>query len=137
MKTPEEIKNGLECCAKSECCPQDCPYYDVPSCGSTLKLDTLAYIQQLEALAPPVVIGTQIFSVCYTEDNDDFYVKSGIVAEIWCNCNGCFFLEERHTGPAFKKSDIGKLIYLNREEAELVCEEFRAKMPLPKAPKEE
>ena len=50
MKKPNKIKKGLECCAKSEGCPQDCPYYDVPSCGSTLKLDALAYIQQLEQI---------------------------------------------------------------------------------------
>lgn len=48
MKKPDKIKKGLECCAKSEGCPQDCPYYDVPSCGSTLKLDALAYIQLRE-----------------------------------------------------------------------------------------
>ena len=139
MKTPEEIKKGLVHC--KHCAPcLDCAYGDLRdtkyTCETALLSDALAYIQQLESLAPPVVIGTQIFSVCYSEDNDDFYVKSGVVAEIWYNCNGWFFLEERHTGPAFKTRDIGKLIYLDREEAELVCEEFRAKMPLSEPPKE-
>lgn len=51
-KTPEEIKKALECCSKSDGCPQECPYYDVPSCGGTLKLGALAYIRQLEAQVP-------------------------------------------------------------------------------------
>lgn len=139
MRTPEKIKKGLECCAKDvpyPCnkCPYERTFEEEWSCK--LHSDTLAYIQQLEALAPPVVIGTQIFSVCYTEDNDDFCVKSGIVVEIWYNCNGWFFIEECHTGPAFKKSDIGKLIYLSREEAELACEKLRTNKPLPEPPKE-
>lgn len=104
-----------------------CPYSE-DDCDE-LALDALAYIQQLETFAPPVTIGTQIFSVCYTEDNDGFYVKNSVVVEIWYNFNGWFFLEECHIGPAFKKSDIGKLVYLNREEAEFVCEEFNAKLP--------
>ena len=141
MKTPEEIKKGLECCSQSLPYPcSGCPYerdeQQENAWRCDLDADALAYIQQLEALVPPVVVGTQIFSVCYSEDNDGFYVKSGVVAEIWYNCNGWFFLEECHAGPAFKKSDIGKLIYLSREEAELVCEEFRAKLPLPEPPKE-
>lgn len=49
LKTPKETKKGLECCSKSDGCPQECPYYDVPSCGGTLKLDALNYIKQLEA----------------------------------------------------------------------------------------
>lgn len=55
MKTPEEIKKGIECCIKylacvptSECC-DDCPY--IGSCSS-LEKDALAYIQQLEAKVP-------------------------------------------------------------------------------------
>lgn len=68
-------------------------------------------------------------------------IKKGLIdPEVFCDhCtyngepNGCNhpngFLEECHIGPAFKKSDIGKLIYLNREEAELVCEEINAKLP--------
>lgn len=47
-RTPEEIKKGLECCSRSGSCPQECPYYDVQSCGSVSKLDALAYVQKLE-----------------------------------------------------------------------------------------
>lgn len=58
MKTPEEIKKGLECClfsytSTSRCCV--CPYEI--SCYATkprdvLMKDALAYAQQLEAQAP-------------------------------------------------------------------------------------
>lgn len=50
MKTPEEIKRGLECCAIRKSCAA-CPYNDgKPSveCMDTLEADALAYIRQLE-----------------------------------------------------------------------------------------
>jgi hypothetical protein len=53
MKTPDEIKKGLECCRKAVDtleCPQECPYYkDDCDCGSKPYQDCVAYIQQLEA----------------------------------------------------------------------------------------
>ena len=55
MKTPEEIKKGLECCmGVADCCA--CPYKkessDVgKSCVETSTKDALAYIQQLEEKA--------------------------------------------------------------------------------------
>lgn len=49
MKTPEEIKKGLECCSKSEPCV-DCIYdrRDFPMCVRRMEEDALAYIRQLE-----------------------------------------------------------------------------------------
>lgn len=50
MKTPNEIKKGLECC--NVACEWDngCPYMGLYSeCTEGLKTDALAYIQQLEA----------------------------------------------------------------------------------------
>ena len=51
MKTPEEIKKGLECCSDAyefdgDCI--ECPYKDEQWCVDKLKIDALAYIQQLE-----------------------------------------------------------------------------------------
>jgi len=46
MKTPEEIKKGLECCTVPLCA--ECPYDSDPSCVVKNE-DALAYIQQLEA----------------------------------------------------------------------------------------
>lgn len=49
MKTPDEIKKGLECCQTPIKCEQ-CPYE--PECelpfGDAINADALAYIQQLE-----------------------------------------------------------------------------------------
>ena len=47
MKTPEEIKKGLEICIADKNC-RDCPYRN-GNCGMQLERDALAYIQQLEA----------------------------------------------------------------------------------------
>lgn len=49
MKTPEEIKLGLECCAGAGGC-ENCPYFNNndAKCGYRKNSDALAYIQQLE-----------------------------------------------------------------------------------------
>lgn len=54
MKTPEEIKKGLECCILEtddtslvDHC-RACPYQPTGLCFRTLLNDTLAYINQLE-----------------------------------------------------------------------------------------
>lgn len=55
MKTPEEIKMGLECCNTYNDC-QSCPYDDEVEkgwgCCVQRNADALAYIQQLEAKVP-------------------------------------------------------------------------------------
>lgn len=51
MKTPDEIKKGLECCSIShDYCGTECPYncYANGSAKLILLKDSLAYIQQLE-----------------------------------------------------------------------------------------
>ena len=57
MKTPEEIKKGLECCENdSGSCSERCPYFNSLSngvdCASKMHADALALIQQLEAKVP-------------------------------------------------------------------------------------
>lgn len=55
MKTPEEIKKGLECCARAseEAC-KHCPYCNDCDIFEACNLyrDALAYINQLEARVP-------------------------------------------------------------------------------------
>lgn len=49
MKTLEDIKKGLECCAMSVC--DNCPYKDCDSydeCTGALVADALASVQKLE-----------------------------------------------------------------------------------------
>lgn len=48
MKTPEEIKKGLECCMIMAGCAK-CPYRG-EKCALTVSADALAYIQQLEQI---------------------------------------------------------------------------------------
>ena len=54
MKKPEEIKKGLEVCSNDTMlCYEKCPYFSSISngvdCAAEMKVDALAYIQQLEA----------------------------------------------------------------------------------------
>lgn len=46
MKSPEEVKKGLECCKSNPTCSL-CPYYEDDDC-QMMEADALAYIQQLE-----------------------------------------------------------------------------------------
>ena len=52
MKTPDEIKQGLTCCATFDRCQTECPYADQPHitdlCTSQLAKEALAYISMLE-----------------------------------------------------------------------------------------
>lgn len=57
MKTPEEIKNGLECCISDTYgCYEKCPYFNSLSngvdCAVKMHADALSYINQLEARVP-------------------------------------------------------------------------------------
>lgn len=51
MKTPEEVKNGLELCGADECHGEHtgCPYKDDVFCIMHICDDALAYINHLEA----------------------------------------------------------------------------------------
>lgn len=52
IKTPDEIKKGLECCGKGDFCTSGaCPYHEdcyVEHAVYNLEYDALAYIKQLE-----------------------------------------------------------------------------------------
>lgn len=51
MKSPDEIKKGLEVCSVDECHGQhtDCPYHPELMCIRNICRDAFALIQQLEA----------------------------------------------------------------------------------------
>ena len=50
MKTPEEIKHGLECWAKGlECTGSSCLYWHISPCKQKIFQDALEYINELEA----------------------------------------------------------------------------------------
>ena len=57
MKTPDEIKKGLECCISDTYgCYEKCPYFNSLSngvdCAVKMHADALSYINQLEARVP-------------------------------------------------------------------------------------
>jgi hypothetical protein len=72
MRTPEEIKKGLEICTADESC-RGCPY-DNGNCDMQLERDALAYIQQLEAQQPRwISVGERLpeddgYFLCYRND---------------------------------------------------------------------
>lgn len=53
MKTPDEIKKGLECCHRRNSCRRKCPYdgpsHNIDGCTTKLAGDALTYIHQLES----------------------------------------------------------------------------------------
>ena len=50
MKTPDEIKRGLECCHELAC--TKCPYWLTKGCAEVLQEDAKVCIQQLEQSVP-------------------------------------------------------------------------------------
>lgn len=48
MKTPEEIKKGLEQCAITQTCKECAYYYGKSDCINHLMVDALTYIQRFE-----------------------------------------------------------------------------------------
>ena len=50
MKTPEEIKKGLECAVDKKCIGKECSYFNEEyACIRMVQVDAFALIQQLEA----------------------------------------------------------------------------------------
>ena len=66
MKTPEEIKQGLECCSADECHGQHvgCPYVGKLYCVRNVCGDALAYIQQLERERDAAVEDLSLYAMC-------------------------------------------------------------------------
>lgn len=59
MKTPAEIKKGLECCNTYNNC-RECPYDNDDEgwfCTVERNADAIAYIQQLECKVKPITCG--------------------------------------------------------------------------------
>lgn len=49
MKTPDEIKKGLQYCSENTwCVGSECPYYEITDCDTYIAEDALALIGQLE-----------------------------------------------------------------------------------------
>ena len=75
MKTPDEIKKGLECCTIPLCAV--CPYDGEESCIEKNNEDALTYIQQLEEKYKHAMENAKILSDAVTklERERDFLIK--------------------------------------------------------------
>lgn len=101
MKTPDEIKRGLECCVNGYKCGKCCPYNQgkITKCTSKLSRDSLAYIQQLEArvaeLEKPLEPMTleEVFAVSRDEGNI-VWLEYRDEAAVRCGYNG--YYEPQH-----------------------------------------
>lgn len=119
MKTPDEIKKGMECCKPRwmgnywKSCDIQCPYRVEQSfCRSAMQGDALAYIQQLEARVPRWIPVEERLP----EKGERVLVTNGpgggFVCESYLNVSGKWM----------------------RAESELVFMTPRSWMPLPKPP---
>ena len=91
MKTPEEIKEGLECCAEYGNCSKGCPYNPIKDCGHDLYSDALTYIQQLERERDAAV--KDIPRICeFCKRNSTKYLADGMIDDVCLTClNGVHF----------------------------------------------
>ena len=89
MKTPEEIKKGLEICIADKSC-RDCPY-DNGHCDMQLERDAFAYIQQLEAHQPRWI------SVKEREPEHDglYYCHTAIWGDIMCRYANGIWVDDK------------------------------------------
>ena len=111
MKTPEEIKKGLECCTGKPKCGE-CTYNDCENC-SALPADALAHIQQLEAQIPKWI---SVEERLPDGPGEVLVVLHGCVVEAWYCGDGEF-----ETGSGLVLRNDGVTHW----------------MPLPEPPKEE
>lgn len=138
MKTPEEIKKGLECCGNSGKC-KGCPYYSgYELCMGTLAEDALAYVQQLEQRLVEVN-KTSMRWISVGERLPEKDQEVLLIAHGWESQSmyiGCLHNEEAETswltGITSKESEwsISGWSYLRAPEV-------THWMPLPEPPKEE
>lgn len=70
MKTPDEIKKGLECCHSTDMCEcVKCPYSvageETMNCDFIMSEDALAYIQQLERERDALMVLVKEYRPCW------------------------------------------------------------------------
>lgn len=98
MKTPDEIKSMLNCCATSTC--DCCPYYDADDydeCTGAMAETALAYIQQLERERDALLNIVRQYGECeiclhrVTDDTDceEACYMCGECNKEECVCCGC------------------------------------------------
>lgn len=82
MKSPDEIKKGLECCTEM-CNSESCPYWEDSDCTTNVRNDAIALIKQLEAErdAMKEALGLMVYQYCVRGDKlDHLYMCAGETA---------------------------------------------------------
>lgn len=92
MRSPDEIKKGLECCSTKKPCPS-CPMYDECKEASSLKPlwdNALSYIQQLESAHAELLTKIkQLDAKCHQLERE----RDAAVADIPRACGYCKWFE--------------------------------------------
>lgn len=114
MKTPEEIKKGLEVCRADECHGHHtaCPYDDDFFCIMHICGDALAYIEQLEKRASLNTLRDAIYEDAVAHglwESADYNVLCGI--EVWKRVGDLFDPDEAMRGQAMQiiRSEVDEL----------------------------
>lgn len=82
MKTPEEIKKGLECWKNELKCSRSCQYFGLFSCTQEIHGDALAYIYDLEKRASLNTLRDAIYEDAVAHglwDDDEDYMPTDCV----------------------------------------------------------
>lgn len=114
MKTPEEIKRGLEACRADECHGHHtgCPYDDDFFCIMHICGDALAHIEQLEKNASLNTLRDAIYEDAVAHglwESADYNVLCGI--EVWKRVGDLFDPDEAMRGQALQiiRSEVDEL----------------------------
>lgn len=112
-KSPEEIKKGLECCSKTDKCPE-CPYIGEDYCAMKKDVDALAYIQRLEANDSQVKKALQDNGFDSLEELLQAYSqvkaeRDAAVSELPQHCWNCKYHRDK---PIEETDDCGRTIHI-------------------------
>lgn len=135
MKTPEEIKKGLDVCSRSDAIAEHdecegCPYYnneDQIQCGiNTMMKDSLFYIDQLEERINLNALRDAIYEDAVAHglwESADYNVLCGI--EVWKRVGDLFDPDEAMRGQATQiiRSEVDELDAAS-DEGEKYAEEL-------------
>ena len=98
MKTPDEIKKGLECCVNCDSCDtpcDECPYGNEDDGCKNMTADALAYIQQLEAANAELLTKVKQLEIkCHQLERE----RDAAVADIPRACGYCKWFEINRGG---------------------------------------
>lgn len=126
MKTPDDIKKGLQCCINDGFgCSEKCPYFNSLSNGVDCEVkkhsDSLTYIQQLESQVPKWIN----IRDCLPG------LREKVLFTPMCNEGAIYIGELNYVG------EYGAAYFAVRNGKRKICYSATHWMPLPEPPKED